>query len=63
MVSVKKEKTSYKVGFEVLAAVIMKSTIFWDITSPSNPVLSHEVCGVLLGFVYSHAIVRKKARC
>jgi hypothetical protein len=31
-----KEKGNYYVGFEVLTAVVMKSSIFWDIT-PCNP--------------------------
>jgi hypothetical protein len=33
----------YNVGFEVLTAVVMKSTIFWDIT-PCSPLKMEEIC-------------------
>jgi hypothetical protein len=35
-----------KVGFEVLIAVVMKSTIFWDIT-PCSPLKASSACHLL----------------
>jgi hypothetical protein len=34
------------VGFEVLTAVVMKSTVFWDIT-PCSTLKANRRCGVI----------------
>jgi hypothetical protein len=52
------EQTTMAVGFEVLTAVVMKSSIFWDIT-PCSPLKVNPIGEHCIGFKLLTAVVMK----
>jgi hypothetical protein len=45
------EQTTPRNGFEVLTSVVIKSTIFWDIT-PCSPLKSTDVSKEEIAFIF-----------